>query len=129
MIVWGGYAGGGMSLNTGGRYSPTGDSWLATSLVNAPLARSDHTAVWTGTEMIIWGGGLSTGGRNCAESGPTPTPTPSATASPTVTPTASRTPTPTPTATRSPTATPTATSTATATVTPTATPTPTPTPM
>jgi N-acetylneuraminic acid mutarotase len=28
----------------------------STSLVNAPDARGDHTAVWTGTEMIVWGG-------------------------------------------------------------------------
>src|SRR5437762_8406588 len=70
--------------------------------------------------MIIWGE-LSTGGRYCAQTGPTPTPTATATASP------PQSPTPTPTATRTPTATPTATHTPTPT--PTATPTPTPTPM
>src|SRR5437667_6553952 len=32
------------------------DRWGATTTANAPLARSDHTAVWTGSEMIIWGG-------------------------------------------------------------------------
>src|SRR5438067_141904 len=47
----------------------TDDTWTATSLPNAPAARSQHTAVWTGTEMIIWGGTpggvryLNTGGR------------------------------------------------------------------
>src|SRR5262249_5654369 len=35
---------------------------------NAPSARAAHTAVWTGSEMIVWGGGnmsgfLNTGGR------------------------------------------------------------------
>ena len=60
MIVWGGWgAGPGPVLNTGGRYNPSTDSWAATSTTNAPHARTDHTAVWTGTEMIIWGGGLT----------------------------------------------------------------------
>ena len=53
MIIWGG---GG--LNTGGRYDPSTNQWAAggTSIVNAPMARDSHTAVWTGTEMIVWGG-------------------------------------------------------------------------
>jgi hypothetical protein len=33
-----------------------GDTWTATSTANAPDARSGHTAVWTGSEMIVWGG-------------------------------------------------------------------------
>ncbi len=45
----------------------TGDIWTDTSLANAPSARDQHTAVWTGSEMIIWGGYdgsyLNTGGR------------------------------------------------------------------
>ena len=60
-----------LSLNTGGRYNPSTDSWTATSIVNAPVAHEcAHTAVWTGTEMIVWGGlstanigYLNTGGR------------------------------------------------------------------
>src|SRR5207249_6601188 len=35
----------------------TDDTWTGTSVTNAPTARSVHTAVWTGTEMIVWGGG------------------------------------------------------------------------
>ena len=31
-------------------------SWSPTSVTGAPLARSDHVAVWTGSEMIIAGG-------------------------------------------------------------------------
>jgi N-acetylneuraminic acid mutarotase len=76
MIVWGGakllpsegY------LNTGGRYNPTTETWAATSIANAPLARHEHTAVWTGSEMIVWGGAhgngtlfLNTGRRYCAQ--------------------------------------------------------------
>src|SRR5437868_2691207 len=32
------------------------DSWTPTTIVNAPTAREGHSAVWTGSEMIIWGG-------------------------------------------------------------------------
>ncbi|PYJ31882.1 MAG: galactose oxidase, partial [Verrucomicrobia bacterium] len=51
-----------------GRYNPGTDSWTATSTTGAPAARLRHTAVWTGTEMIVWGGTdnssfLNTGGR------------------------------------------------------------------
>src|SRR6266516_3973437 len=40
----------------------TDDSWTATSTTSAPAARELHTAVWTGSEMIVWGG-LGSGGR------------------------------------------------------------------
>ncbi|HEX3587869.1 MAG TPA: hypothetical protein VH024_17850, partial [Candidatus Angelobacter sp.] len=50
--------------------SPSGgcadDTWTATTTTGAPDGRADHTAVWTGSEMIVWGGGafgLNTGGR------------------------------------------------------------------
>ena len=68
MIVWGGD--GPIYFNTGGRYNPNTDSWTATSTINAPEAPALHTAVWTGSEMIVWGGFygdngsyLNTGGR------------------------------------------------------------------
>src|SRR5438477_13159691 len=43
--------------------------------------RTVHTAVWTGNQMIVWGGAddtnrFNTGGRYCAASGPTPPPAP-----------------------------------------------------
>ena len=45
----------------------TEDTWTPTSTTNAPAARASHTAVWTGSEMIVWGGSngsyLNTGGR------------------------------------------------------------------
>ena len=31
-------------------------TWTATTTTNAPAARSDATAVWTGSRMIVWGG-------------------------------------------------------------------------
>jgi len=41
----------------------TDNTWTATTTTNAPSARAAHTAAWTGSEMIIWGGGRNTGGR------------------------------------------------------------------
>src|SRR3972149_3996017 len=32
------------------------DTWTTTSTVDAPSARLVHTAVWTGSTMIVWGG-------------------------------------------------------------------------
>ena len=55
MIVWGG-SGDGSQLNTGGRYNPGTNSWTATSTTDAPASRYGHTAVWTGNQMIVWGG-------------------------------------------------------------------------
>ena len=34
----------------------TDDTWTPTTLTNAPDCPLSHSAVWTGTEMIIWGG-------------------------------------------------------------------------
>lgn len=56
MIVWGGNDGASNLLSTGGLYDPTGDSWSATTKAGAPTGREPHTAVWTGSKMIIWGG-------------------------------------------------------------------------
>src|SRR5262249_29095221 len=71
MIVWGGTNPSlGGSLNSGGRYALATNTWAATSRVGAPIGRLGHTAVWTGTEMLVWGGSsgtsLDTGGRYCA---------------------------------------------------------------
>src|SRR5437667_174672 len=46
----------------------TNDMWTPTSRTNAQVGRTQHTAVWTGSEMIVWGGVnsggyLNTGGR------------------------------------------------------------------
>ena len=59
MIIWGGYywnGGGSTYLNDGGRYNPATDSWTALPTTSAPAPRDFHTAVWTGSEMIVWGG-------------------------------------------------------------------------
>ena len=69
MVVWGGFDGANR-VNTGGRYDPVGNSWSAggTTTTNAPTARNLHTAAWTGSKMIVWGGTdivtyFNTGGR------------------------------------------------------------------
>lgn len=59
MIVWGGFDQTATAygwLNSGGRYRPATNSWTATEVAGAPFARHDHSAVWTGSEMIVWGG-------------------------------------------------------------------------
>jgi hypothetical protein len=64
MIVWGGsddYESEGTHgfprsfLNMGAAYDPGSDTWRA--LEPSPLdPRGWHSAVWTGEEMIVWGG-------------------------------------------------------------------------
>jgi len=81
MIVWGGYIynGGDHFFNSGGRYNPGTDSWLSTPTFTAPSRRRFHAAVWTGNEMIVWGGEVNssiydidtdTGSRFCVCSNP-----------------------------------------------------------
>src|SRR5215831_1572660 len=46
----------------------TDDTWTTTSTANAPTGRAYHKSVWTGSEMIVWGGYdgtnyFNTGGR------------------------------------------------------------------
>jgi len=65
LFVWGGWKQAVGQINTGGRYNPSTDSWVATSTgANVPSARDGSTAVWTGSRVIVWGGGnsLNTGG-------------------------------------------------------------------
>ena len=57
MIIYGGFT----SITEtdrilGRRYNPALDTWSPLSTNGAPSWRSGHTAVWTGTEMLIWGG-------------------------------------------------------------------------
>jgi N-acetylneuraminic acid mutarotase len=55
MIVWGGHSGSTL-LGTGARYDALRDSWTSTSFVDEPSGRYGHTAVWTGSQMILFGG-------------------------------------------------------------------------
>ncbi|HEY7160258.1 MAG TPA: Ig-like domain-containing protein, partial [Acidobacteriota bacterium] len=76
MIIWGGEfcttypnCPSDNALQTGGIYDPITDQWFPTSLINAPAKRGQHSAIWNGTEMIVWGGDnvlnglLQSGGR------------------------------------------------------------------
>lgn len=65
MVIWGGRrradencGSGGLycPMSDGAHYSPAFDTWLPTPSSGAPAARFEHTTVWTGTEMIVWGG-------------------------------------------------------------------------
>jgi hypothetical protein len=59
MIVWGGVGSGPagtLIFNDGGRYDPAADAWIPVTSTGAPPARANHVGVWTGTEMIVWGG-------------------------------------------------------------------------
>jgi hypothetical protein len=56
MIIWGGQNNG--PINDGGSYDPLSDTWLpVTNAPRAPLGRVNHSAVWSGAEMLIFGGG------------------------------------------------------------------------
>ncbi|MDB6025163.1 MAG: hypothetical protein JWM68_1386, partial [Verrucomicrobiales bacterium] len=62
MIIWGGldtYSTAEYPYpNYGGRYNPSKDTWQVTPYdPNAPIpVRGNHVAVWTGSDMLIWGG-------------------------------------------------------------------------
>jgi N-acetylneuraminic acid mutarotase len=57
MVVWGGYRSDPFShYNTGGRYDPLMNTWVPIAETGAPTPRREHVAVWTGSEMLVWGG-------------------------------------------------------------------------
>jgi hypothetical protein len=55
MIIWGNGSDG------GGRYNPAANNWIPISNIAAPANRFLHAAVWSGTEMVIFGGGPAGG--------------------------------------------------------------------
>jgi len=65
MVVWGGNLGsflyctggfGGICTNTGAAYDPSTNTWTSISAAGAPSPRQGHSAIWTGSRMIVWGG-------------------------------------------------------------------------
>jgi hypothetical protein len=58
MIVWGGEDAGGAAAKpqTGGLFDPATNTWTQTSLNTVPEGRTLHTAVWSGTQMLVFGG-------------------------------------------------------------------------
>jgi hypothetical protein len=70
LIVWGGDTGDDDpdSFVDGASYDPVRDKW--TKLPPSPLATSNgRTAVWTGTEMILWGGEEGDGSHSAPDTG------------------------------------------------------------
>jgi N-acetylneuraminic acid mutarotase len=71
MFVWGGQDATQVPIfNSGGLYDPATDSWAMTSAgTNVPSARRYAHCVWTGSEVLVWGGedaslvALNTGSR------------------------------------------------------------------
>lgn len=59
-LIWGGLRGDSESLNTGGAYCPMSNTWLDLPadpwLADLKEGRWEHTAIWTGTTMVVWGG-------------------------------------------------------------------------
>src|SRR4030095_17242858 len=51
-----GSVGGMPALPTAVATGCTPDTWTAIQSAGAPSPREAHTAVWTGAEMIVWGG-------------------------------------------------------------------------
>lgn len=58
MVVWGGFEEQCTSgCSDGAAYDPVSDRWTSvTSTEGAPSKRINHFAVWTGRQMIVWGG-------------------------------------------------------------------------
>ena len=57
MLVWGGLAlVDNSELADGAGYDPLTDTWQPLPTDSAPAGRHNHTAVWAGDEMIVWGG-------------------------------------------------------------------------
>lgn len=65
MVIWGGCSAKnvattscqvGQETNSGAIYDTTNGTWTTITLASAPAARAQHTAIWAGTQMIVWGG-------------------------------------------------------------------------
>ena len=81
MLIWGGCSPSADSFIACGKYFASGgifdletNNWQPVNTINAPEARTLHTAVWTGNDspngtrnkMIVWGG--CNGGEACGNS-------------------------------------------------------------
>jgi hypothetical protein len=55
------------TLVDGGRYDPATDAWRSMTTDGAPSRRNYPAYVWTGSELVVWGGNggpdLNDGGR------------------------------------------------------------------
>ena len=55
MMVMGGANGGG-DVSSAAAYDPQTSEWRSLSALGAPLARSGARAVWTSTDLLVFGG-------------------------------------------------------------------------
>ena len=56
MIVWGGDVNVNVSSREGAKYNLERNVWTDIPITGAPQSRLDHTATWTGSEMLVFGG-------------------------------------------------------------------------
>ena len=62
MLVWGGTVVSGGEIcetfrtNTGATFDPVGNTWSTMVTIGAPSPRSRMVGVWTGSELLVWGG-------------------------------------------------------------------------
>jgi hypothetical protein len=66
LLVWGGWTGGPYE-DSGGLFDPAAGAsgaWIATSKSGAPSPRMEQVGVWTGSDLVVWGG---CGSDSCAQ--------------------------------------------------------------
>lgn len=57
LLVWGGWVPlAGKPFGDGALYAPSTDSWTPITSVGAPSARGGSSVVWTGRQVLLWGG-------------------------------------------------------------------------
>lgn len=56
IFIWGGQTGANVAVNTGWQFNLSTLTWTPINLTNAPAPRTNHTAVWTGSKLITYGG-------------------------------------------------------------------------
>ncbi|MBL8680859.1 MAG: hypothetical protein JNK05_16890 [Myxococcales bacterium] len=57
LCVWGGISSvGSKDLTKGALYDPRANVWRNIPTKNEPSARANHTLLWTGREVLVWGG-------------------------------------------------------------------------
>jgi hypothetical protein len=68
LFVWGGLNESGTALNSGALYDPRTNQWrMIAADANTPSPRSDASAVWTGTIVVVWGGYEPSSGQGLAD--------------------------------------------------------------
>lgn len=67
IAFWGGIRD--LYLNTGAFYDPVTDEWDVILKTGAPSPRTNFAIIWTGTELVIWGGSTITGSYNYFNNG------------------------------------------------------------